>query len=173
MTSKKWIQTLNLAPHPEGGFYRETYHADTYVDDEVTLGTHGGPRRTATSIYFLLERQDKSRFHRLKSDEIWYFHTGSALTVHVISIAGEYSTHLLGLNSDCGESPQLLIPKGSIFGATIEDAKEDDAFALVSCMVSPGFDFADFELFETEPLVRQYPRFKEIIMRLTTPVEQS
>ncbi|WAH36000.1 cupin domain-containing protein [Alicyclobacillus dauci] len=166
MNAKKWISTLNLERHPEGGYYRELYHSDVWLDDESTRLRYGGERRSATSIYFLLESGDVSRFHRLKSDEIWYFHSGTALTVHVIAPDGTYSKHPLGLGLSNGEEPQICIPRNHIFGATVNATTPDD-YAFVSCMVSPGFDFADFELFEQDDLLRQYPQHSEIIRRLT------
>ncbi|MFD1673269.1 cupin domain-containing protein [Alicyclobacillus fodiniaquatilis] len=164
MNAREWITQLDLAPHPEGGFYRETYHANHWLHDELTLQTYDGKRRTATSIYFLLEGHDVSRFHRLKSDELWYFHTGSALTVHVIDPKGTYQTHALGLSPAGKQAPQLCIPREHIFGATVDDP---DGFALVSCMVSPGFDFADFELFDRAVLLKMHPQHEQIINRLT------
>lgn len=171
MDASQWIRQLELTPHPEGGYYRETYHSDVWLQDAQTLHKHGGERRSATSIYFLLEGRDVSRFHRLKSDEIWYFHAGSALTVHVITEHGDYQTHALGLDPSKGQTPQLLIPRLHIFGATLDTDEAEpaagSAFALVSCMVSPGFDFADFELFDRADLLKSYPHHANIIHRLT------
>lgn len=166
LNAKQWIEHLKLIPHPEGGYYRETYHAQTLLTDSLTEQKYGGKRRSATSIYFLLEGTDVSRFHRLRSDEIWYFHAGSSLTVHTITPDGSYMRHQLGLDVAVGQQPQLLIPSQHIFGATVNHTSEDD-FALVSCMVSPGFDFQDFELFDRQTLIALYPEHKAIISRLT------
>lgn len=166
MKAVDWITRLQLAPHPEGGFYRETYHANHVLEGNLTLQTYGGPRRTASSIYFLLEAQDVSKLHRLKSDELWYFHAGHPLTVHIIAPNGEYRTTKLGLDFKDGQEPQRIIDANHIFGASIDNGNED-AFALVSCMVSPGFEFADFELFETHALLQKFPQHEEIITRLT------
>ncbi|GMA62466.1 cupin domain-containing protein [Alicyclobacillus fastidiosus] len=168
MNAQAWIQQLDLTPHPEGGHYRELYHSGIFMEDPAVQAQYGGLRETATSIYFLLETTDVSRFHRLKSDEIWYFHAGSPLTVHVISPDGAYSTHKVGLDVTQGQSPQVLIPRGHIFGATVDDV-EDGAYAVVSCMVTPGFDFDDFELFDRETLMSKYPEHHQIIQRLTKP----
>lgn len=167
MTAQEWVHQLQLESHPEGGYYRETYHASRFIRDEDTYRVYGGDRRTATSIYFLLERHDVSKFHRLKSDELWYFHAGHPLTIHIITPDGDYHTTQLGLDLASGEEPQRIIPANHIFGATVDHAETRDAYTVVSCMVSPGFDFADFELFERETLLQFYPQHESIITRLT------
>lgn len=158
MDAKKWIEQLELEPHPEGGFYKSTYSSDLLTDCAQ------GERPFYTSIYFLLRSEDVSHFHRLQSDEIWYFHGGSSLTVHMITPDGVYKEVAVGLDVEKGEVPQLIVPKYTIFGSSV---KEPNTFALVGCMVSPGFDFADFELFERTDLLEQYPEHQEIIERLT------
>jgi uncharacterized protein len=146
-----WISKLGLIPHPEGGYFKSTYLAETQ---------HGN-RKLFTSIYFLLTSDNVSHFHRLKSDELWYFHAGSSLTVHVIYENGEYEEVEVGLND--GEAPQYLVPKNSIFGSSV---MEKDSYALVGCLVSPGFDYEDFELFTQSELLEKYPQHEEIIMML-------
>jgi uncharacterized protein len=152
-----WITNLGLSPHPEGGFYKSTYASDTVLSGEKDQ------RKLFTSIYFLLESDDVSHFHRLKSDELWYFHGGSPLTVHVIDESGEYKEMKLGLNLEEGQVPQVLVPKNSIFGSSV---MEKETYSLVGCMVSPGFDFEDFELFSQEELLREYPHHEDIIRKL-------
>jgi len=149
-----YIQHLNLEPHPEGGYFKSTYAS------METLDTSGGTRNQYTSIYFLLGEGDVSHFHRLKSDELWYFHGGSSLIVHVIDEEGNYVEHQLGLDIENGESPQVLVPRNSIFGSSVVD---NGAFSLVGCMVSPGFDFEDFELFTQSELLEKYPEHEQII----------
>ena len=152
-----WIEKLELIPHPEGGFYKETFQSGEKVNIY-------GERKLYTSIYFLLRSQDVSHFHRLKSDELWYFHAGSPLTIHMIHENGEYEEVKLGLNIENGEVPQFLVPKQhAIFGSSV---LENDTGSLVGCMVSPGFDFQDFELFTQADLISQYPQHKEIIKKL-------
>ncbi|MET3682868.1 putative cupin superfamily sugar epimerase [Alkalibacillus flavidus] len=152
------IDQLGLEPHPEGGFFRGTYQSDLVTD------ASGAERSLYTSIYFLLRSQDVSHFHRLQSDELWYFHGGSPLYVHTISPGGEYQKHKLGLDLENGETPQLLVPKHTIFGSSVVEA---DTYSLVGCMVAPGFDFADFELFDEEDLLEQYPEHEDVIKMLT------
>lgn len=152
---KKIIKKLDLIPHPEGGYYRETYRSD----DTVINGKHN----LMTSIYFLLTSKDVSHFHRIKSDEIWYYHAGSPLTVHVLDNAGHHE-HIVGFNIEKSYFPQFLVPKNTIFGSTV---LEKDSFSLVSCAVAPGFDFADFELCKKEELLKEYPNHKKIIKKMT------
>lgn len=136
------------------------------TDQELTVD-YEGKRKLYTSIYFLLTSKDVSHFHRLKSDELWYYHAGSPLTVHIIHDNGEYEEKKLGLNLDRGEVPQAFVPKNSIFGSSV---MEEDTFSLVGCMVSPGFEFQDFEMFTQAELLSQYPQHKEIIMKLAYEV---
>ncbi|WP_088006315.1 cupin domain-containing protein [Indiicoccus explosivorum] len=159
-TAKDWIRHLGMERHPEGGYYSASFAAEDFIHPK----THGGSRKLYTSIYFLLEQGDVSRFHRLKSDELWYFHAGSALTVHRISPDGRLLSEALGLDIQSGERPQLLVPAGDIFGSELSD---DGAYALVGCMVSPGFDFADFELFNQQELLTKFPQHGPVIRRLT------
>ena len=152
-----YIQHLNLEPHPEGGYFKSTHVS------EDTLDAFGKVRKQYTSIYFLLGEGDISHFHRLKSDELWYFHGGSSLVVHVIDEAGNYMEHKLGLDIENGESPQVLVPRNSIFGSTVVN---NGVFSLVGCMVSPGFEFEDFELFTQSELLEEYPEHEQIIWKM-------
>jgi uncharacterized protein len=149
------ILSLNLRPHPEGGFYAETYRSSD------TVNARGGQRSLATSIYFLLTAGNISKFHRIKSDEMWFFHEGNPLTVHLLDNDG-YRTLKLGPVDEEGHEPFQLVPAGVIFGSTVEEG-----YALVSCVVAPGFDFEDFKLFEAEELLSEYPQQEGIIRRLT------
>ena len=149
------IEKLHLQPHPEGGYYKETYRSiDTCLDES---------RNLQTAIYFLLTSDNVSHFHRIKSDEIWYFHAGSPLIVHTLTEKG-HTKHLVGNDLLAGQTPQLLVPKDTIFGSSV---LEKDSYSLVSCSVAPGFDFADFELFSKEELMQDYATFEEIIDLLT------
>jgi len=154
-TAQELVQSLGLLPHPEGGFYKETYRSELALD--------GIDRQLLTSIYFLLTSANVSKFHRIKSDELWYFHAGSPLIVHTLGERG-HQQHHLGLDLSKGQQPFLWIPKDTIFGSTV---LENDGFSLVSCAVAPGFDFRDFELFERSELLAVYPEYKEIVERLS------
>lgn len=148
----KIIESLDLVAHPEGGYYRETYRSE-----EIK-----GKRNLITSIYFLLTSEQISHLHRIKSDEIWYYHGGSPLIVHILDAFGHHE-HIVGNDLEKGYFPQFLVPKNTIFGSTV---LEKNSFSLVSCVVSPGFDFADFELFKKDELLQAYPMHKEIIEKL-------
>lgn len=157
-TIEQLIEALQLQRHPEGGFYRSTLRA------EATLPLERGERPLYTSIYFLLRSQDISHFHRLQSDEIWYYHGGSALTIHMIHPDGVYEKKKLGLEILNGEQPQIVVRKNTIFGSSVE---QEDTYGLVGCMVAPGFDFADFELFTQAKLLAAYPQHKAVIKKMT------
>ena len=148
------IEKMALLPHPEGGYYKETYRSIETIDGEQSL---------MTSILFLLTSENASNFHRIQSDEHWYFHEGSPLTVHVIGENG-HEQKLLGLGLSAGQSPYHLVQKQDIFGSEVQ---EDGGYSLVSCAVAPGFMFRDFELFPRQELLDQYPQHEEIICRLT------
>lgn len=90
-----------------------------------------------------------SHFHRLKSDEVWYYHDGNALTIYMIDEEGKLTAAKLGLDLEKGEVPQVLVPKGMIFGS----AMEEEGFSLVGCMVSPCFKYEEFELFDRKELL--------------------
>jgi predicted cupin superfamily sugar epimerase len=153
--AQELIDQLGLLPHPEGGFYRETYRSESLLN--------GTERQLMTSIYFLLTGENYSRFHRITSDETWYFHEGNTLLVHTID--GEtHTAHHLGLANEAGNQPFLIVKGGTIFGSEVKDR---EGYALVSCAVAPGFDFADFELFTAFDLLPRYPQHKEIILKMT------
>ena len=158
-----YVTKLGMEPHPEGGFYKRTFESEERTSDQELSVEFEGKRKLYTSIFFLLGSNDISHLHRLKSDELWYYHAGSPLTISVIDENGNYKESKLGINLDEGETPQVLVPKNSIFGSSVRD---EDTFSLVGCMVSPGFDFQDFELFTQEELLSKYPQHKEVIMKL-------
>ena len=162
-TADYFIKTLNMVPHPEGGFYKEVYASEENITSKELKVDFEGPRKLWTSIYFLLRDGEVSNFHRLKSDEMWYYHSGSPLTVYMINPAGELFTEQLGLNIENGEKPQVLVPKGYIFGS----AMNNEGYALVGCMVSPGFEFTDFELLKRNDLREKYPHYEQLIHKLT------
>lgn len=152
-TAKEWIDELHLEPHPEGGYYRQTDYADeTYLKNGKALPLY-------TNIHFLLTPDSPSHFHQLTSDELWFYHAGNPLTVHSFHEDGRYTKAVLGLGAD--ESLHHNVSAGTIFGSTVEEG-----YALVSCTVVPGFDFADFTLFTQAELLEEYPAHESIIERL-------
>lgn len=140
-----------------------------YRSDEETAAEHlperfSGSRHHSTSIYFLLTSDTFSAFHRIKSDELWHFYEGSAVTIYMIDSEGNYSEITLGRNIESGEVLQCVIPHGVWFGAKVNAA---DSFCLAGCTVAPGFHFDDFELGEREELLKLFSQHKEIIEILT------
>lgn len=162
--SRYWIERLQLEPHPEGGYFRQTYRSDVVIAREGLPVGFSGARAVSTAIYFLLEGENFSAFHRLRSDEIWHFYVGKPLVVHVIDAEGKYSRILLGDDPEAGQVLQAVVRAGCWFASHVADRK---GFAVVGCTVAPGFDFADFEMAKRDELVAGYPEFLPIIERLT------
>jgi uncharacterized protein len=171
-----WIRKLGLEPHPEGGFYRQTYRADIVL--EGLPERFSGPRAASTAIYFLLAGADFSAFHRLQSDELWHFYVGAPVTVHVIDADDQYaddryddrySEIRLGGDPEAGEVLQAVVKAGCWFASQLfaAEPKDGQAFALVGCTVAPGFDFEDFELAERAKLIELYPQHRDVITRMT------
>lgn len=152
MKADEYIRELRMEPHVEGGYCRELFQSCQKIDG----------RPLASSIYYLLKSDQVSKFHRLKSDELWFYHDGSPLLIHQISAAGELKTDRLGLVVDQGERPQIRIPGEVIFGAEVA---EKDSFCLVSCVVAPGFDYRDFELFGRDLLLELFPQHRKVVDR--------
>lgn len=157
--SQYYIDKLGLISHPEGGYYKETYRA------EMEISCHGfeGKRNVSTAIYFLLENENKSHFHKIKSDELWFHHDGNALEIYVLQENG-LQTIVLGKDISNGEVLQAVIPANLWFASKV---KNDFGFALVSCTVSPGFDFYDFVMASKSDLLEKFPNFEEIIELMT------
>ena len=151
------VERLAMKAHPEGGFYAEIYRSTE------TMNTRGGKRNLATSIYFLLRSEDVSHFHRIKSDELWFWHEGSPLSIHILGENG-HEVLQLGPLDDTGLAPQRLVKANTIFGSSVD---RTDSYALVSCVVNPGFDFRDFELFTADELIPIFPEEAQIISKLT------
>ncbi|ARJ51217.1 cupin domain-containing protein [Staphylococcus lutrae] len=152
MKAEDWVHHLGLVPHPEGGYYRQT----ALSPDQTAQ------RPNYSSIYFLLEDQNISHFHRIDADEIWYYHVGATLTIHMIFPDRTYRTVRLGPNVDEGDVLQYVVSKGTIFASSIEC---ENAFAVVGCMVQPAFQFEHFELFSQETLLAWYPEHEAIIRK--------
>jgi len=163
MTAQYLIDYLQLNPHPEGGFYKETYRSQGLIPKEALPSSFGGNRHYATAIYFLLQAGDFSAFHRIMSDECWHFYEGGPLLIHVIDSNGNYSCVRLGKHLRQGESFQFVVPAGAWFAS---EPADETAFSLVGCTVAPGFDFADFEMGKSSELVENYPQHKDLLQRL-------
>jgi predicted cupin superfamily sugar epimerase len=164
VTGAYWIDTLDLVPHPEGGFYRETYRSLETVEAHHLPSRFGGRRAHATAIYFLLPGDQISALHRIKSDEVWHFYAGSPLVLSIIHPDGRLEERRLGPDPGRAESFQAAVPAGAWYGAALDDR---EAYALVGGTVAPGFDFADFELGDRATLLARFPQHRSTVLRLT------
>lgn len=157
------VKTLELAPHPEGGFYKEVYRSEGTISKEE-LTDYSGERNFATSIYFLLTKDNFSALHTILQDEIWHHYEGDPVEVHCIDKLGKYRVLTLGKNLALGEQPQAVVKGGEVFGSRV---KEGGEYALVGCTVAPGFDFEDFSLMNRKLLLEQFPEHEVVITQLT------
>jgi predicted cupin superfamily sugar epimerase len=155
-----WVEKLALLPHPEGGFYKETYRSPV----EANFAGFDGSRNAVTGIYFLLTKDNFSAFHKIESDEMWHFYAGDSLEIYRFSPQGDLEIINLGLDLEQGEVPQAVVPKDCWFASRVKSGGD---YALVGCTVAPGFDFQDFELANRADLLKLYPQFTEIIEQLT------
>jgi len=158
------IQALELQPHPEGGFFRETYRAKHEINPEALPGSYAGSRNIATSIYFLLTTNAFSSFHMIKQDETWHFYEGSTISLHIISREGLHQEIKIGANPEKEEVFQFTVPGNSWFAAKV---RQKDSYALVGCTVAPGFDFNDFTLGKRKELAKLFPLHSDLIEELT------
>lgn len=152
-TAEYWIKKLQLKPHPEGGYYKRTYCSEIQVSSSKT-------RYTASMIYYLLNQSAVSHFHRLKSDEIWLHQYGSAVAIFIIAPNGTLIKKRLGNNPEKDENLQVFIPANHWFAACNTNKK---SFSLVSCMVTPSFNFNDFEIAQQSQLLAAFPEHEKII----------
>jgi predicted cupin superfamily sugar epimerase len=154
------IETLGLSPHPEGGFFRETWRSP------LALGglPHGGTRSASTAIYFLLPAGTFSALHRVASDEVWHHYNGDPVRLHLLE-GRVHRTVVLGRDIAAGERPQQVVPAG-VWQAAVPMGSR---WSLCGCTVAPGFDFADFEMPPREEMLELLPDHVEIVMRLSRP----
>jgi predicted cupin superfamily sugar epimerase len=153
------VRLLGLQPHPEGGFYRETFRASAIVgtrDDRTE-------RAASTAIYFLLPAGTFSALHRVRSDEAWHHYDGGPADLHTIDANGAHAVARLGRNWDAGERPQIVVPAGAWQAAV----PVGSSWSLCGCTVAPGFDFADFDMPSRGELVARFPGHSELIEKLT------
>jgi predicted cupin superfamily sugar epimerase len=141
-----WASSLALQPHPEGGFFAETWRTSATITGAALPAGYSGARAAATAIYFLLLPGQESRWHRVRSDELWLWHRGGPLTLRLAGSGAapdEPATEIsVGPRVEAGERPQALVPARHWQAARPSGGEP----VLVSCVVAPGFDFADFEM---------------------------
>lgn len=162
-TPTQLIQQFQLLPHPEGGWYKETYKSTELIAANALPQRFSGGRAFSTAIYFLLERGNFSAFHRIKSDECWHFYAGGPLEVFILTSDGQLTIISLGNAIEEGQQFQYVVPANCWFAS--RPARES-SFSFVGCTVAPGFDFADFEMATAEILSAEYPDYSELIMSL-------
>jgi predicted cupin superfamily sugar epimerase len=157
-----YIEHLQLQPHPEGGYYKETYRSKGFIPGDA-LKNFTGARNYSTAIYYLLQQGDFSAFHKIKSDECWHHYAGDRLLIHVLYNNENYACIRLGAAIDKNEVLQFVVPANTWFAAECAD---ESAFVLTGCTVAPGFDFSDFEMADKENLQSAFPLQQELIVRL-------
>ena len=158
------VKELNLLPHPEGGYYKETYRSEGLIHMNALPNGFSGDRNIATSIFFLIEKNNFSALHKIKSDETWHFYYGDALEVIEIDENGILRITAIGNNLAKGECFQYTVKANTWFGSRV---KTGGNFSLVGCTVAPGFDFNDFELGTNEMLSNLFPQHQKIINEMT------
>ena len=159
-----WVEKYNMQPHPEGGYFTETYRAEETIPHEALPIRFSGPRRFSTAIYFLLESHHVSALHRIQADEVWHFYAGGPLNVYVITPEGTLEIIRLGSNPEAGEVFQAVVPAGCWFGSRPAEGTD---YSLVGCTVAPGFDFADFEMADRTTMLNEFPELEEVVRELT------
>lgn len=158
------VQQLDLQPHPEGGYFKETYRSSGSISSNDLGDQYEGQRNYSTCIYFLLTAENFSAFHRIKQDEIWHFYDGSPIQLHMIDPEGNYSKQLIGRDLRNGELPQFVVPGGYWFASEVS---EGGSFSFTGCTVAPGFSFEDFDLPSRKELTKMFPQHREVINRMT------
>ena len=158
---KELISQYQLLPHPEGGYYKETYRSAENIPHAALPERFSGDRSYGTAIYFLLLKDLFSAFHSIQSDECWHFYEGDSLNIHVLHINGNYELIRLGRNNVEGEVYQAIVPAGAWFAS-----ESTGEYSFVGCTVAPGFEFADFKLANAAELKANYPEFEALIERL-------
>ena len=159
--AEQLIKKYSLQPHPEGGWYKQTYKSKEFIPSTALPERFDGERVFSTAIYFLLERGNFSAFHRIKSDECWHFYAGDALNIYIIDITGELKVVTLGKDDE--QHFQYVVPANSWFASQPVAGSE---FSFVGCTVAPGFEFDDFELADAKSLSLLYPQHASIIKEL-------
>jgi len=157
------IQQYNLQPHPEGGWFSQTYKSNEQIAKEALPERFKGSRVFSSAIYFLLEEGNFSAFHRIKSDECWHFYAGDPLLIYIIQQNGSLEIISLGNAIEKGQTFQYVVPANCWFASRPAPGSE---YCFVGCTVSPGFEFEDFELADGKSLSAIYPQHEAIIMQL-------
>lgn len=157
--AQELVTRLGLSPHPEGGYYRETWRSP------VRVLTSRGERSALTVVHFLLPPGSFSGFHRVQADEVWQHAGGGTLELHVIDPSGAHELFRVGRAGAGAVVPHVVVPAGSWQAAR----PAGPLHVLVSCSVAPGFEWADFEMARAEELLRLRPDLASSIRELCRP----
>ena len=157
--SKTIIDKLQLKPHVEGGYYRSIYRSDVMITKNDRL------RPASSAVYYYLDSNDFSAWHRVDCDEMWHYYIGSHLTLHMIDSSGKLTCVKLGhIDSSNDVVPQCLVPAGTWQSAEVS---AENSYALMGCTCTPGFLFEQHEMPDSNKLIEQFPMHENIIKRLT------
>ena len=177
MTADDVKRMLNLEPHPrEGGWFVQTYASEAVLPASVFANSpaparYDGPRRIATAIYYLLEPDTFSEMHRLSSDEVFHHYAGGPVEMLQLFPGGGIGRVILGKDLLAGERPQIVVPRGVWQGSRLLRPEQatggGDAWALLGCTVSPGFEYADYETGTRTELLAGWPAAMRLIEALT------
>jgi predicted cupin superfamily sugar epimerase len=164
MDARSLIEKLGLEPHPEGGYYRETWRSRVQLPGAALPAAYAGERCAGTAIYYLLTPDTFSAFHRVASDEIFHFYRGDPVELWTLASDGSGGCTTLGSEVEKGMHPQAVVPAAAWQGSRL---KAGGAYALLGTTVAPGFDFDDFEMATRDVLAAAYPDFAAIVAALT------
>ena len=174
MTADDIKRLLNLQPHPrEGGWYIRTYESPDHLDPtQFPDRRYPSPRRTSTAIYYLLEPHTFSELHLLESDELFHLYLGGPVEMLQLHPAQDGNpatsrTHIIGTDLAAGHRPQILVPRGIWQGSRLLHRDDPNAFALLGCTVSPGFEYEDYSTAPRSTLIAQWPHEADLITALT------
>ena len=165
-TTQALVDLLELSPHPEGGYFRETFRSSERIQRSATLALLD--RAAGTAIYYLLPAGTFSAWHSVRSDEMWHHYDGAPAELHLIDLTGAYSTVVLGRDLARGERPQRVVPAGWLqatrpVALCCSTSSIGFDYTLCGCTVSPGFEFIDFEMPARAELHRRFPHLGPII----------
>jgi uncharacterized protein len=158
------VDYLELEPHPEGGYFKETYRSKDVIPQSALGAAFSEDHVFSTAIYFLLKSGQVSKFHKIKQDEMWHFYFGSPLRVLFLEDNGNIEEFTLSPEIKSGHVFQALMPANTWIAAY---PLEEDSFTLVGCTVSPGFEFSDFTMADRDEMIKKFPQHRELIKNLT------
>ncbi len=163
-TAQRLIERLHLRPHPEGGYYRETYRSSESVAQGALPGRYNGSRTFGTAVYYLLTAETCSAIHRVQTDEVWHFYCGDSVELLQLMPDGSGTLTTLGTDIERGMHPQAIVLQGIWQGARLAQGGK---YALLGTTVAPGFEFTDFQLGYRNALLHAYAPFNDVIIALT------